>query len=408
MSRIHLILTLGFLFLCVALKFGTFGKIIFSNDYSFSFHQGWVYAQKPEDRKTGLVERKKSIYNATTIGDFLFLVDEQKPASVAIGNFPDLAVDVKGNIHIVYNRDGLKYKRYTANSGKWSKEYDVNCACENLNRSDPDIVVDSKGNPHVFCGKEYAYFDGKKWYKSLPGGTRDSELAIDAKDRLYLISRGGNNGGHIGLTSKAGVKENWFVLNDPDKNNKGRNDHVYPDLFIGKNGEIHLVQRHGPSVEVTYRRSIDGGATWPVEEAVSDERTESPHIVVDGSGNVIIATGNGTVFERREEKWLEIGRKLNSSGRMQPEWGIDDQNNLYLTCFGGRYNTRHKSVWMQERIIEPVTSGKQIGFVETAGHKNFSYIIWEEGTGNADEGLADDAQIVIGILYPDGRITGLK
>jgi hypothetical protein len=48
-----------------------------------------------------------------------------------------------------------------------------------------------------------------------------------------------------------------------------------------------------------------------------------------------------------------------------------------------------------------------MGFVETAGYKDFSYVVWEEGTGNADEGLEEDAKIVVGILYPDGRIVGL-
>jgi len=409
MKKINLTLTAFLLLVFSACKLDTIEKIEFFIDYPNSFHSERINAKNPEIKKTSPVLRKNIIFESPAAEpDWILTAYAPKPESIAIGNFPDLAVDAQGNIHIVYNRGGLKYKRYLANSGTWTNEYDVGCTCENLNRSDPDIVVDSKGNPHVFCGKEYAYFDGKKWHKSIPGGNRDTELAIDANDRLYLISRGGNNGGHIGLTSKANAEEEWLALNDPDKKNKGFNDHVYPDLFIGKDGQIHIVQRHGPSVEVTYRRSIDGGSTWPLEEAVSNERSESPHIVVDGAGNVYIATGDGSVFERKKEKWNFIGRKLYSSSRMQPEWGIDDQDNLYLTCFGGRYNTRHKSVWMEERIIDPITSGKQIGFVETAGHKDFSYIIWEEGIGNADEGLGDDARIVIGILYPDGRIAGFN
>lgn len=386
----------------------TIGKIDFFLDYPYNFRSEWINAKDPEDKRLGPVVSKNTIFESPTDGDdWILHVYAGKPESIAIGNFPDLAVDSSGDIHVVYNRAGLKYKRYSSNAGKWTNEYNVGCDCENINRSEPDIVVDSKGNPHVFCGKEYAYFDGKAWHKSIPGGTRDTELAIDANDRVYLISRGGNNGGYIGLTSKSRANEKWLALNDPDKKNKGHNDHVYPDIFIGLDGQIHVVQRHGPSVEVTYRKSMDGGSTWRIEEPVSNERSESPHIVVDRAGNVIIATGNGSVFERIGEKWKFIGRKLQSFSRIQPEWAIDGQDDLYLTCFGGQYNTRHKSVWMGERIIDPITIGKQIGFVETAGHENFSYIIWEEGRGNADEGLEDDAQLVVGILYPDGRVVGL-
>lgn len=407
MNKVILVSTTLLFFLFSAFSFSAIETSNVLVDYRYIFQSEGIAVENIEVKNAGKPALKEIIFESAEVrpGSALPVYDA-KPESVGIGNFPDMAVDAKGNIHIVYNRGGLKYKQYDIISGRWTNEYDVGCTCENLNRSDPDIVIDSKGNPHVFCGKEYGYFDGKKWQVSIPGGNRDTELAIDLNDRLYLISRGGNNGGHIGLMSKAIAAEEWVALNDPDKNNKGMNDHVYPDLFIGKDNQIHIVQRHGPSVEVTYRRSVNGGSTWPVEEAVSDERSESPHIVVDGADNVYIATGDGSVFERKEEKWNFIGRKIESSSRMQPEWGIDDKDNLYLACFGGRYNIRHKSVWVGQRTIEPLT-GKQIGFVETAGYDNFAYIIWEEGVGNADEGLDDDARIVIGILYPDGRITGV-
>lgn len=269
------------------------------------------------------------------------------------------------------------------------------------------MVVDSKGNPHVYCGNEYAWFDGKKWNKVKPKGSRDSELAINSKDQLYLVSRGGNFQGNIGMETRYGNTK-WAFLPDPDETGKSFNDHVYNDLFVSSDNVLHLVQRHGPVKEVTYRRSDDGGLTWPVDEAVSDDRAESPHIVVTRSGKVVIATGRGYVFERKENgTWTEIGRKVTAQARQQPELGIDNEDNLYLTSFGGIYNTCFRGRWMGEKFLTPVTGNPTIGFVETAGYQNFAYIVWEEGKGHAEEGLGEDSSIVVGIIYPDGRIVGL-
>jgi len=177
---------------------------------------------------------------------------------------------------------------------------------------------------------------------------------------------------------------------------------------VDQNTTLHLVQRLGPMKEVTYRRSTDNGKTWPIEEAVSDDRAESPHIVVSKSGKILISTGKGYVFERiGNNKWKELGQKVKAKARQQPELGIDKQDNLYLTSFGGLFNTCFLGRWMGENVIRPVTD-KPIGFVETAGFSNFAYIVWEEGSGHADEGLSEDASIVVGIIYPDGSVIGLE
>jgi hypothetical protein len=62
---------------------------------------------------------------------------------------------------------------------------------------------------------------------------------------------------------------------------------------------------------------------------------------------------------------------------------------------------------MGEKQLLPVTTKPHIGFVKTVGFRDFAFIVWEEGSGNADEGLSEDASIVVGILYPDGRVVGL-
>lgn len=385
----------------------TIRKIEVFLNFPYMLDSEWINAADPEEIRKGAKANSKTIFESPGEGkDWILHLKAQTPAVVAKGNFPDIATDNQGNLHLVYNRSGLKYKKYDAAKKEWSKESDLGCACTNVKRSDPDVVIDSKGNPHVYCGNEYVWFDGKKWNKVNPKGSRDSELAINSKDELFLSSRGGNFNGHIGMETRSG-NSTWKLLPDPDEHGKSVNNHVYTDLYIDNKNTIHLVQRHGPVKEVTYRQSTDGGLTWTIEEAVSDERDESPHIIADNSGNVLISTGRGTIFERNlAGKWNLIGRKVSVMSRMQPELGIDKRNNVYLTAFGGKFNTRYNGNWMTERAIDKISDSETIGFVETAGTTDFAYIVWEEGHGNADEGLEEDATIFTGILYPDGRIVG--
>ncbi len=379
-------------------------------DFPYPFETEWINAQNSEDIRKGKTLKERSYINAPKDGDdWIFHAWAPKPEIVATGHFPDLAVDNDGNIHLVYHRNGLRYKKYDASTKTWSNEIEVGCECEYVERSDPDVVVDSKGLPAVYCGKEFAWFDGENWHKSIPGSTRDTELAMDSEDNICLIHRGGNNGSFIGMKMFSKEKNEWTDLTDPDKNDMGSNDHVYSDFFIDKNDQIHLVQRHGPNVEVTYRTSLDGGITWEKSEDVMDERGEGPHIIANLEGTAFISTGKGYFLERKKNGvWQNNGRKLFVYSRMQPELGIDNEDNIYMTSWGGYYNTYRKGVWIGEKIIDPISNKSNIGFVETAGAKDFSYVVWEEGNhNNANEGMEKDANIVVGILYPDGRIIGL-
>ena len=387
----------------------TIGEVDIFLDYDYSFQTEWINAANPEDVVAGpFIKEKTSLKSPEHGDDWIFHAFAPPPEVVAAGNFPDIAVDKFGRVHIVYNRNGLKYKYYDPSVGKWSNEEEPGCNCSNVKRSDPDIVVNSQGYPIVFCGTEASRWDGVKWIKSDPRAVRDTELAIDSKDNVYLGHRKGNNGGFIGLKMLPKDNNEWIALTDPDQNNMGPNDHVYSDIWIDDKDVIHLVQRHGPVVEVTYRRSDDGGKTWPVEVVVSDERSEAPHIVTDREGVIYISTGKGYVFYYNEDNVDSLGRMVSSRGRMQPEFGIDAQNNIYMTSFGGLFNIKSTGGWHGPDRLYPIGRNNQIGFVETAGKDRFAYIVWEEGIGNPDDGLEESSSIVVGKIYPDGRIIGLR
>ncbi|MEM1135318.1 MAG: DUF5060 domain-containing protein [Bacteroidota bacterium] len=385
----------------------TIGDLELFVDYNYGFKTEWINALNPEEVISGPSITKTTVLSSPKHGeDWILHAFAQKPKEIANGNFPDLALDRKENLHIVYNRQGLRYKKYDASLQKWLEEETPGCNCKNVKRSEPDIVVDSQGFPIVFCGTEAARWNGNEWVKSNPEVRRDTELAIDSKDNVFLSHRKGNNGGFIGLKMLPANTNEWITLTDPDKKHKGANDHVYPDIFIDKKDIIHLVQRHGSEVEVTYRNSEDGGKHWQEATPISNDRSEAPHITVNQAGEIFISTGKGYIFKSEANTWDSVGRMLPTHSRMQPEFGIDQEDNLYLTAFGGYLNIKNISGWLGLQQLEPATLKGSIGFLETIGAENFAYILWEEGQGNANEGLEENASIIIGKIYPDGRVIG--
>ena len=127
-----------------------------------------------------------------------------KGDAAAHGSFPDIALDSKGNVHLVYSRTGLLYyKKYDATADQWGPEEFTGVLLESaggfgVERSEPDIVIDSHNRPHVMGGSDYAYLDkNNQWVKVTPASEliRDTELGIDSKDNVYLLRRGGHNGG---------------------------------------------------------------------------------------------------------------------------------------------------------------------------------------------------------------------
>jgi hypothetical protein len=204
------------------------GEVELNMEFPYSFDSEWINAMNPDDKRPGPVVNSITTFKTPEDGDdWILHVSVRKPKPVAVGNFPDIAVDQKGNIHIVYNRDGLKYRMFEISTGKWLEEKATGCACPGVKRSDPDIVIDSKGNPHVFCGNEYAWFNGKKWMKVKPRAVRDTELAIDSRDNLYLVSRLDSDTAFIRMETRSG-EEKWKILSPPDLNSSGECRDIIP------------------------------------------------------------------------------------------------------------------------------------------------------------------------------------
>ena len=332
---------------------------------------------------------------------------------VAKGSYPDIAVDRAGNIHIVYGRDArLYYKKFDVSIGKWSEEIDpdikiIAAGSMGIERSDPDIVIDSQDRPHIFAGSEYAYLDGSKWIKKRikpDAYIRDTELAIDSKDNLYIVYRGGNQGGHVGMSKYRPGDDNWRTITDPDLPQKGEGNHIYPDLAISPvDDSLHLTYRQGSPTGHAYRYSTDGGITWNFTNLSTIEE-ESPHIIVDYNGTVYSTTGRGHLFKKTPEGWKMITRILPAEKRENPELAVDRQNNIYCAKWGGQYNILIGDTVLGMKILPSIT-GMPIGFVEMAGVDGFAYAIWEEGkTLDSDLG-AGTVDICVGKVLSNGEVV---
>lgn len=96
--------------------------------------------------------------------------------------------------------------------------------------------------------------------------------------------------------------------------------------------------------------------------------------------------------------------------RHDPELSVDEQNRIYVTAFGFRFNICTPGRWSGERVFAPITRTK-VGDVETCGPDGCAYAVWEEGNQvlAVDEvpDKPEPAAIVIGRIFPDGTVCGI-
>ncbi|MCX8038164.1 MAG: DUF5060 domain-containing protein [Candidatus Sumerlaeia bacterium] len=325
---------------------------------------------------------------------------------VAEGAYPDLAVDTAGNVHLVYVRDGaLYYRKYAADRAAWGDEQPTGLPAGMVHRSDPDVAIDSTGRPHVVVGSTYGWWNGAKWEQMVPGFERDTALAIDAQDNVYICKRDGAQKGYLGLLVRKAGAPAFDVLPDPDIAGglpRGENNHVYGHVFTGPGkNEIHIVYRHGaPPAKCAYRTSRDGGKTWAGTGITADD-FEAPSGLVAPDGTIYAVSGNGSVFQRGNapDQWQALGRAVTATRRDLPALAADSKGALYAVGFGGRINIRTDGRWVGERRL-PSQSGKPIGYVEAAGGKDCALVVWEEGDKINKEEAAGTSQIYFARLRP--------
>jgi len=333
------------------------------------------------------------------------------PLKVATGAYPAIAVDTNNDVHIAYARGGkLLYKKYTSSSRSWSSEQDTGVSQYASYRNDPDIVTDSQNRPHVIGGTgdgggQYAYFNGSNWVK-IGSFNRDTAIAIDGNDNVYVVQRGGHSGGFIGVSKKTSNSNTFSTLPDPSVN--ARNDHVYTDIFTSPtDNSVHIAYRHGEPTACAYTYSTNGGSSWS-GGGISGDDAEAPSGTVSQAGNVYTICGSGGTYSKsgNPSSWNNLGNSVNAGARQLPVLSTDSYNNLYSSSFGGKYNIRVGNSWIGQKTLSGLST-KSKGFMRVGGARNgqYTFAIWEEGNSNAaNDNNSDNFDLVFASVNSKGIV----
>jgi hypothetical protein len=386
-----------------------------------NYHGVWIKGSDTSVKiETGLTTGRG--IEAPTSDDWLLLLSKEKvfrsegkddlPVWVAKGSYPDITADASGKLHLVYVRDGrLFYRWYLPEKSELSDEiptpviFSPARALWGPNRSDPEVVAGSDGTIHIFAGQQFAFWNGMAWVTSTTMVTRDTDMAVDGNGTVYLCTRGGFNGGHVGLVKK---EKNAYtfspVKKDPDTGTiegakwKGVNNHVYGSISTDHLNRIHLVYRQAQPEYVSYRVSSDGGETWKGCGVYggTEWQGEAPDICVTPSGEVFVISHSGELFTLAEKELVfrSAGKMVSCGNRDLPSVNAGENNAVAVTSFGGKYNIYSNGTAGQERKISPVT-GQPVGFADNCFAGSTGWLIWEEGKDVDNEVLEGTSLIFI-------------
>lgn len=324
----------------------------------------------------------------------------QTPDTVAEGSYPDIGAAPNGDLHLVYVRGDRLYHRVRS-GGRWSAEESTGLSAGLVERSDPEVVVDSQGRPHVLVGSSYARKTDSGWRAIDPGVERDTALAIDSRDNVYVVRRGGHNGGWLGASVLEPGREEFTALEDPDTATGlpiYRNDHVYAHIAVSPlDDSLHVVYRHARPKLFSYRVSHDGGRSWQAGGIADDDR-EAPSATVAPDGAVYAVSGRGAVYRRDggPGEWTFLGKAFDAERRDLPVLAADSQRRLYAAAFGGQLNVYQHGRWQGGEGLASL-SGKPIGSVDLAlAGDDRVFAAWEEGDDLSREERSADGRIVVG------------
>ena len=218
--------------------------------------------------------------------------------------YPAIAIDSSNNIHVLWEGSNYEiyYKRSTDGGSTWStKRLSWTAA---LSRR-PAIDVDSSDNIHVVWSDKI-YGNNEIFYRNSTDG-------------------GSTWTGTLSVTSNSGSSDTPKITTDPSNN-------------------IHIVWADNTpgNYEIYYRKSTDGGMTWPLEKRLTWNASwsQSPSIATDSSNNVHVVWSNGTsnylqIFYRKStdggNTWqLSEKRTKTPSDSHRPVIAVDSSNNIHL------------------------------------------------------------------------------
>ena len=237
---------------------------------------------------------------------------------------PAIAVGTSGKLHAVWHdyapgNSEIYYRRSTNGGISWS-------AVQRLTYTSgysaaPAVAVDGSGNPHVVwqdntSGNAEIYYKkstngGATWttakrLTSTSGLSQNPDIAIDGSGNPHVVWQD-NTPGNVevyykksadgGATWAANQRLTWTAGGS-----------VFPVIGAGPSGRIHLAWQDGSggNSEIYYKRSTNSGASWTANQRLTwnSGESEAPAIGVLSSGNPHIvwrdnSAGNYEVYYRK-------------------------------------------------------------------------------------------------------------
>lgn len=330
-----------------------------NSGYLFSYWSGDVSAGHETDNPvTVTVDGDKSITaNFVQIG---WKSTSRLTWNPSDSDNPSVAVDSNRYVHVVWEDDNpgdyeIYYRRSTDGGVTWAgaKRLTWNAG----DSRNPAIAIDADDYIHVVWdddtpGRQEIYYrkstnGGVGWtavkrLTQLNGDSRSPSIAADPNDNLHIVwydTTPGNNEIYYAKSTNEGV--NWT---NPKRMTWNASSSAYPAIAAGTGNDIHIVwQDDGPgNDEIYYKRSTNGGTTWPLTKRMTWNSGDSmyPSIASDTSDNIHLvwtdlSSGNNEVFYKKSTNggtnWPMTKRLTwNSGTSAAPVIATDLGDNIYV------------------------------------------------------------------------------
>lgn len=320
---------------------------------------------------------------------------------------PRVAVDAKGNIHVVWleiysvDKGDVFYTRYDAFSQSWSSPLNLSNSgrvyCESLYAT--AIAADAANRVYVVWVEDnevkLRIFDGS-WGSifTVSAGGNDSDcprIAVTPEGNIYLVwwTLDGV------IWSRARVGGNWEsarILNESGRRAK------FPDIAVGNNLVAACwVEKSGDLYQATFsQRSRSLNASWSFPLRVSPSNYSQQHAVIEldpqdrahiiwtsvlsDSGTRVVHYTSGTIngfgapLEISSSQVLHYPSLAEIGGHLYACWQVG----AYGSGQGVFYNIFLSGKWTGEAYL-PESSG--VTFVDIAVNQDESdvYFVWDAG-----------------------------
>jgi hypothetical protein len=275
---------------------------------------------------------------------------------------PELAIDSSDNIHVVWEDNSMDsnyeiyYKKSTDGGGTWSTTRLTFTSYESAN---PAISIDTSDNIHVVWtegdwGSQEIYYNGstdggatwstKKRLTWSSGNSYDPAITADSGNKLHVVWQD-ETPGHYEIYHKSSTNGGgtWSMTKRltwwPD-------DSSFPIISEGSSGTFHLfwteVFQSNINTETLYKRSADGGVTWPKAKRLtwSAGLTHRPKFSIGPVSTINIVwqdktSGNYEVYYKKSTDegatWAGTKRLTwNSGGSHYPVIAQDSSNAIHV------------------------------------------------------------------------------